>query len=246
MQTTTGSTAHLLKDYDANIFMGLSEFEISQTRLKSHNKNLQTLGSVICRHDLEDVVGISLLHKHFDISQKELLVKEFVGNEAYTKPQVLTEQQTVTPYMWKLNRDEIKGGFGYYPLEFVRPSKQAKRAQETASIVVNAKQFLNEMADTMLQLDLQEIFGIATLHNDSALSVKHDEFLSETTDYENRTLRIRPEPKNESNRAKSTETLWRFTSSKDTGIPLIGCDVSCTGKVAAMHCSCGSHRPSNL
>ena len=241
-----------LKPYEQAVFAGLNEFEIAQKQLETHKKHLEALGTVVCRYGLQDVIGISLLHKQFDISSNEIVVREFVANEAYTKPFPKNDETKAIAYVWKLHWDETTGRYTYYPLEFLYCNERTKEAERMASIIEQSDTFLSEMADTLLQLGVQDIFGISTLNHDATIEVKPEEFLSETTDYEKRTLRIRPELKEESILNRSAETLWRFTLPEGLQAnPQIGCDIGCTVRLdcnpgsvtAAMHCTCGPHRP---
>ncbi len=234
-----------VKDYDPTVFAELNEFEDAQKCLASTREHLKALGSVICRHGLQQVVGVALLHRHFDIFEDEVVVKQFVKEEAYTKPLLKSGAMEAVPYLWKLRRDGA-GGFGFYPLEFLCVSEGTEEAIRMTVAFEQADSFLVEIADVLVQLGAHDVFGIGTLHHAAITPVAPTEFLSETTDYENRTLRIRRVLRENAIFKTSAETLWRFSLSSGTGAnPEVSCDVQCTpsiGIAGAMHCTCGPHR----
>lgn len=60
-----------VRDYDARVFQRLNEFHLARDYLEDKRESLTELGDVICRHGLHQRVGVSLLHKHFEISENE-------------------------------------------------------------------------------------------------------------------------------------------------------------------------------
>lgn len=230
--------------YSNDVFMELNSFEVSAEKIKEYKPLILELGKIICSHNLQDIVGISLLHKHFDLHSNELLLKDYINNKSLTQPSLMENDQNAVPYMWKLHWNSVSGDFSFFPLEFMRPSEKSHIAKIQSDTVLNSNDFLFDFANKILDLELTELFGIATLHDDSMLDVKKNEFLSESTDFENRILTIQPLSSTDHNMNRSTETLWRFTISEDLKAdPKLSCDILCTGVgiAAARHCTCGSH-----
>jgi hypothetical protein len=86
-----------IRDYDARVFQRLNEFHLARDYLEDKRESLAELGDVICRHGLHQRVGVSLLHKHFEISDNELVVREFVRNLSYIKPWNIDQLSSPVP-----------------------------------------------------------------------------------------------------------------------------------------------------
>jgi hypothetical protein len=201
-----------LLQYDADIFCRLNQFHDAKELLAEHESSITRLGDVICDYNLERHVGVNLLHKHFEISGDELVLREFIGNVAYMKPAKVGECQDVIPYLWKLGTGRF--GEGYYPLEFVQYASSNDRAFACAEVekVSQSHEFLADMASKLKELGLQDLFGIASLHSRIAFLLKEDETLLETTDETNRVLTLEPATMLRVKALDTTKTLWFFNS----------------------------------
>ncbi|MDQ2716648.1 MAG: hypothetical protein M3Z08_17215 [Chloroflexota bacterium] len=201
-----------MQSYDGSIFETLAEFRIARQFINTNRERLKELGVVICQHSLQEDVGISLLHKHFHISPYERVTKAFVGNAAHIRPQPIQDADHVAPYLWKLEANKGNTERRYYPLEFIEITDKTTKAQEQAERVRNTGDFLQEMAAKLCELEVENIFGISTLHNAGGIVVGDDEMLLETTDQVNRVLTVAPIPQTELVSSEVTETTWQFTS----------------------------------
>jgi hypothetical protein len=63
-------------DYDPNVFDSLPDFFVARDDLDRLQKRIASLGEIVCSHGLHDVLGIALLHKHFDIFHQERIVRK--------------------------------------------------------------------------------------------------------------------------------------------------------------------------
>jgi hypothetical protein len=224
-----------VRDYDASVFQGLNEFHLARDRLEESREALATLGDLICLHGLHDRLGISLLHKHFEISESELVVREFVRNVSYIKPREIDRLNSPLPYLWKA---EISDGRAiYYPLEFCDyPDRLDVEARHDLEILQRSPAFLTAFANKLAELGLIEIFGLMSLRSREGLNLKLGETLLETTDEERRILTLRPAQPSEIEGLDTTQTLWIYRPApRRVGTVITGatCAVHCAGHCLA-------------
>jgi hypothetical protein len=199
----------VVRSYDATVFQGLNGFPIARAYLGHSRDYVTELGDVICHYGLHDVVGVTLLHKHFEIADDEIVVREFVDNLSYMTPWNVDALPRVLPYLWKA---EVDGRHvRYFPLEFCEypPEKQAEVERELNRLK-GCTAFLAAFAATLDDLGLREIFGLAHLRSRDGLVLGNGETLLETTDEERRILTLRPARAQEVQGLDTTQTLWVY------------------------------------
>ena len=233
-----------MKDYDADVFDRLSEFNVAREALEQHKQSIILFGDVICNHGLEKDVGISFLHKHFDISQDEILIRQFVGNTAYMRPLKAKDHKGAVPYLWKFDRST--SGEGFYPLEFVEyEPRDQQDARVQVEMIAQSHGFLSDMADKLIELGLTDVFGIVSLYSRKPFSLKDGETLLELTDKPRRTLTLEPALQSKVRTMDTTQTLWIFTP------PVKVAAQEWSGTECNNHCishcqrHCNGHKPSS-
>jgi hypothetical protein len=203
--------ADRLVGYDPDVFSRLSRFHAAKEFLEHQEKNIGKLGDVICAYGLERRIGVNLLHKHFDLTADEILVRDFKNNSALIAP-VLHGNSDVSaiPYLWQLACGQH--GSGFYPLEFGRYSAEHyKAALEDFDTLSNETAFLAEISGLIRKLKISEVFGLATLYSRRLVDCKAGETLLERTDEERRLLTLKPFKESRLRSLESTQTLWVFT-----------------------------------
>jgi hypothetical protein len=222
-----------VRDYDVSVFQRLNEFHLAKDYLENKRESLAELGDVICRHGLHQRVGVSLLHKHFEISDNELVVREFVRNVSYMKPWNIDQLSSPIPYLWKAQISDRRAL--YYPLEFCDYPQHLKAAARNDLEILNGSlAFLTAFANTLADLGLIEIFGLASLRSRDGFVLGPGETLLETTDEERRILTLKPARASEVKALDTTQTLWIYTPSPSRVGAVIG-GLSC-GVHCAAHC----------
>jgi len=207
----------MFHSYNSSVFMALNHFEIAKSLLEQHRSDINLLGDVICEYGLDESFGISLLHKHFSISDNEALVETRTDDEI--RVSTMTYSSNLTPYLWKFENSE---GI-WYPLEFSSSDAVMRFNQKLDS------QFLKAFGMRLKELGLADVFGLSTLHRLNFAS--NDEVaLLENTDHEARQLVIKAVPINVLEQEDSTETNWYFTSNTSNTL------VACTGSHCIAHC----------
>jgi hypothetical protein len=224
-----------VRDYDAGVFQRLSEFNFARDRLEERRESLDELGEIICGHGLHDRVGVSLLHKHFEISGDELVVREFVSNVSYIKPWKVDRLNSPSPYLWKA---EINGERAiYYPLEFCDyPGHLQNKVRRDLEIFNGASAFLTAFANKLEDLGLIEVFGLMSLRSRDGFVLGEGETLLETTDEERRILTLRLARASEIEGLDTTQTLWMYRPApRRIGAVIAGatCAVHCAGHCLA-------------
>jgi hypothetical protein len=226
-----------IREYDPGVFQRLNEFHFAREHLAEKRESLAELGDVICLHGLHDRIGVSLLHKHFEIADNEILVREFVRNVSYITPREVDRLSSPLPYLWKA---EISGGrAAYYPLEFCEyPDHVRPEAARDVDVLRGSPAFLTAFANTLADLGLIEIFGIMNLRSREGLILERGETLLETTDEERRVLTLRAARTSELVGLETTQTLWIYSPAPSrVGAVIRGavCAVHCAGHCLA-HC----------
>ncbi|HTF54759.1 MAG TPA: hypothetical protein VK735_45575 [Pseudonocardia sp.] len=198
-----------VRDYDVGVFQGLNDFPVARAYLGHSRDYVTELGDVICNYGLHDVVGVTLLHRHFEIAEEEMVVREFVDNVSYMTPWNVDALPRVLPYLWKA---QVDGGRAtYFPLEFCAyPPDNQVEVERDLDRLTGSTAFLAAFAATLDDLGLREIFGLAHLRSRDGLVLGDDETLLETTDEERRILTLRPARAREVQGLDTTQTLWVY------------------------------------
>jgi hypothetical protein len=219
-----------ISSYNPSIFASLPYFQTVSHSLDSRRGCLQVLGEIICRFGFQEHIGISLLHKHFAILPHERLVKCFVGNNAYIRPYPQLIADNVVPYLWRFYYNQATGVQSIYPLEFVDTTLRAFRGRTDAQKLLSSEMFLAEFSATLHALNLENVFGLCTLHGKGEITLSDEETLLETTDHMRRILTLAPAAKTST---ETVETSWQFTCDKN-GKNITRCQAHCVAH-------CGIH-----
>ena len=193
--------------YDPGVFAGLPKFHEAKTLLKERYNHIGHIGHPFVKHQVQDSFGLNLLHKHFDMSNDELLYRSFNDTEtvATMQPMSVMLAEDAVPYLWRATR--AGGTWRFVPLEFVRRSDVVRG---TPTNLDGQQEFLSDFADRLAEFGVVDLFGLATL-NIFRIPIGHDDLLVETTDTVQRKLTVRAEPRADQPPEELTETLWTFT-----------------------------------
>ncbi|QFS51535.1 hypothetical protein [Nostoc sphaeroides] len=108
----------MLTTYEPSIFDGLNKFPVARQCLEKHKDALREAGAVICKHGLQQKVGLALLHKHFDLLPHERLIENIEDSKVYINPIIGVDDAAILPYLWKLNYTNVTQNSSWFPLEF--------------------------------------------------------------------------------------------------------------------------------
>lgn len=215
----------MFADYDSTIFQQLDHILDARDGASPHLPVIDELGEVFVGHRVHDSVGVSLLHRHFDLSPDERLLETIEGNSIYMQPRSWVSADDLVPYMWKLVQHPASGDWRWMPLEFAVKQDQPCATQLYAALSKRRSDFLPELARRLVELNLADVFGISTLHREalgSAFVMSDDTIALETTNEAGRVSRISVVPKAGVDFKSTIQTLWVFEAG-DHGAWCAGC-----------------------
>jgi hypothetical protein len=197
--------------YDPANFQALGDFPTAVHRLRENEAKLSELGAIICQHGLQDIAGITLLHKHFDLKHDEFLLREYSNNSVHVDPHRVTDPASIVPYLWGIKKDPDSGMWMSYPLEFIRPTEVNLPVKDQSEAVSTNTVFLKELGTRLAELELLETFGVALLFQ-NVIPLGEGEVLLEGTEFEDReNVSVVAHISEFGVQEINTPTLWRFT-----------------------------------
>ena len=215
--------------YHPQTFAQLNEFETAREMLESRKDDVDNLGLIICKHRLNEYVGVSLLHKHFELSERERLVEGFAGDKRCCRATAVFDDSSVTPYMWKVERAP-SDGWRYHPLEFLPTNDTRLDFVKLSKPVIDNTEFLAEFASELVASSLTETFGISLLHR-QVIRRSDADMLVETTNAGTRELLFSVVPRGSVDPIRLTKTLWAFSGTDESDTQCahcVHCDHYCT------------------
>lgn len=208
----------MLTTYEPSIFDCLNKFSDAKQSLAQHKNTLGELGTVICKHGLQQKVGLTLLHKHFDLLPHERLIESVGDNKMYINPVAGVDEEAILPYLWKFSSEVSAKNFtqnpSCFPLEFQYKSAAKPDDIEAIQALMANSNFLEDIAIKLRDFGLEDVFGLSILHRE-AIAISEGEVLVETTDHETRCLTLAAVNSRDVCKEELTETLWHFTVDKD-------------------------------
>lgn len=197
--------------YNPVAFNELPHFNKAKTRVGDLAESINRLGAVIKKYNLQ-YAGVALLHKHFDITDEEILVE----NETDTKSELsptstkMYEEGTLNSYMWK-----VTGNGKFAPLEFTA-SRDEKIINRIDEIRKNSE-FLQEFGSLVRELKMDNFLGLTVFHRDHVSAV--DGSTQELSDEVNRTLVVIPASEAAKTMTEedhdTIQVVWKFCGQVD-------------------------------
>jgi hypothetical protein len=196
---------------------------------------------VFHRWNLQDVLGLTLLHKHFPITDSELLVRrhDTASNQITGSVVPIAGTSDLVDYIWRYVGDETLPRLT--PIEFLAADSDLSYFRLAARLVRASSSFHTELFGVLHRAALLDKFGLSLLP-DRLFSVTSGETLVENTVESTRTLKIHKVAVGSFNKANSTKTLWNFPKGTSGMKPQIICISHC-GSHCKVHCAihCASH-----
>lgn len=203
--------------YNHNIYKNLnSSDELINLNLITSNK--EELGTKFAEFKMTDSLGLTYLHKHFEIDNDEKLVCIISNGKSVTAPiQSSNINFRIVPYIWKVEKYE--NIINWYPIEFVKINTENDIAYKQYLDFINNNKFQNELGEILIGLNIQDIFGISTRFRDELITNK-DDILLEITDLKNKKLEIKPILNSDNNPLSDMETGWYFNKKGESELSL--------------------------
>jgi hypothetical protein len=224
-----------LNQYQPRVYSNLPDFHIAENLSEDKKKLLPILGDVICKFNLEDNIGICLLHKHFNLKENEMLVRTFENNSFDIEPKS-NYSAKVLPYMWAFSQSGLDKETALYPVEFIEKRSESTDFGLAVKEVQENEQFVEALKTALIQNELTNIFGISLIPH-KLFDIKSDETLIENDVEGQKKLHISVVPSKTLLGQKTAQTLWKFNKNGFSDEKL-DCIIHC-----GLHCGihCGIH-----
>lgn len=194
-------------EYKHSAYQGLLSSNALIGVAESRIDDLLTLGDIICKYDLEQIVGVTLAHRHHDLAAAERIVWRLQGSTWQAMPETCPSSET-TPKTWVVHLDS--GNSILRPTEFYPKNSDYNPEIAAAEIVLANRGFLHEFVDAVANLSAEMVFGLGLLHmRDDFKRPKTTVF--ETSSIKNRTTQAVVISSNDSDSNLGGVTLWHFT-----------------------------------
>lgn len=189
--------------FDSNDMTGVAE---------SRHDDLLSLGDIICKYDLEGLVGVTLAHRHHDLSQSERIVWRLKEDATWIATPEQQSDKALSPKNWVVHTDA--DGAKIRPTEFVPRTSGYKPEVSAAEIVMAHSEFLHEFIDAVTSNAAEHMFGLGILHQRREFNVPGTTVF-ETSSIKNRSTKAVVIPYLESDTDFGGVTLWHFTKLKE-------------------------------
>lgn len=199
---------HALARYDHVTYQSLLDSNDMIGVAESRHDDLLSLGDIICKYDLEGLVGVTLAHRHHNLSQSERIVWRLKEDATWI---ATPEQQTgkaLSPKNWVVRADSY--GTKIRPTEFVPRTRMYNPEIEAAQIVMSHSDFLREFIDAVTSNAAEHAFGLGILHQRREFNVPGTTVF-ETSSIKNRITKAIVIPYSDSDTDLRGVTLWHFT-----------------------------------
>lgn len=216
-------------------FSCLDLFDVAQRNLDYHEKYIPSFAPIFHKHRNERRLGLSLLHKHFDVYEGESIVHRYdpLTRNAYIEPDRRLNND-IAPILWMLERSTA-GTAELVPLEFVSHLESESASKLGALREEISDTFLEDLLRQLEHTEAKRTFGLGVSPQWVFQSLSPHEVILETQpDPEKRSLLRRPIGFQDIRWMASTQTFWSFPSRRNEAFCVIHC---------ASHCSmhCGNH-----
>ncbi|HYI10504.1 MAG TPA: hypothetical protein VEK57_15695 [Thermoanaerobaculia bacterium] len=181
------------------------------------------IGDLICLHDLERYVGVSLLHKHNEVGDDQLMV-EVYDEEIYDRPALVMQRTAVNeapdrvPVVLKVQGDGPA-------LVAIEHSSVGLARDAYLRFGERTTTFVPSFCEVIRKYGYEDLIGLAVIR-ESVLSPERGEELIEQTDEERVANVVFARPERLQSNGRSIPTTWWFTAA-DSSDPTRVC-VSCT------------------
>lgn len=140
-----------IHSYDPKVYSSLLDFsEVAQAfRARKGKYFIRTVRELYLRHNVEECLGVGLVHRHFDLDADERLVQE--GNKSAPWKTERANKAHVVPSAWAFRHGAL------YPYEFEVASGKTKAPELPPA-------FVAELYMLLLENGYQETLGINTFH----------------------------------------------------------------------------------
>lgn len=222
------------QEYSCATFEALEGPDEAYAQMEPVSDNLvPLLRTLFLKHDIEDLLGLSLLHRHFDLDtdvqvwdaalgkrtakngQDLVMVETFLDGASYTKPAARTND--LVPHTWKLVLGPDGKTIVPTPIEFIRADEHTPDFKSKALKISedNLQPFLQELFVILRGVGLDSVLGINLVHRRDALRTKDSFLLREISDDDASIVK----PFGSEHNDNSIPTSWMFDKKVPVAMP---------------------------
>ncbi len=183
---------------DSNNMWGLADV---------HKDELHALGNIICRYDMEHLVGVSLVHRHHKLSKDEKLVWDLNDNIWQAEPRIINESVLI-PVNWGVGL--MHGKPCLYPIEFCTLDQKHNSELLLSREVLASKDFVSDFSEAVRKLHVHNLFGLSLLQVREHFN-RENFTVFEQSNLSKRITKAWVVPKNDLENNSGGVTLWNFT-----------------------------------
>ncbi|CAF1487822.1 unnamed protein product [Adineta steineri] len=234
--------------FETNMFKPFSQkdfndrMHINQSAKYDMNDAAKSIGELLKKHQLLDLLGVCNIHNHFHVNENEIIVAKTNAmntvpsfdadvsslNYVHLKATTLAasvEKDSIpaTPYMWAYDKQSKM----FFALQFFSGNQEmSNRFHRLAERSKNLLNFYQEFIELAGNLALEDILGIYLLYDDLLDERRiHDEFY-ETTNDEAREQWIYAKKLNVNQKQNAAITHWAFSTDNNDVIQVL-CNAYC-------------------
>ncbi len=174
---------NIFKPYASNDFN--SKHHVSETTNIDMDEAARSVGRILRKYKLLDLLGVCLIHNHFHLNDDEILLAKAVHepiNYLHMKATRLTDAHIrPVPYMWAFDKDSTQL-FALQYFDAAVNEEMKARFEALTKRSEDLKEFLDEFVTLVKKMGMEDFLGVYLLYNDLLGDLKEGEDFVEATD----------------------------------------------------------------
>lgn len=233
--------SYTLSQFSVSSFNALPWYEdVRHHAVGAHSAtHIKAILDIVEQFSAQDWLGVSLLHKHFELLDGEVLLEKLGDDHtSMTQPSRVSEVKAPLPYMFSFgNRGQV------LPLEYIDDAPYHVRQNVFTLFSNTSRPLLAQVHEYLVKHNLVSIFGLSISHRQTIADADPHGRQVETSDLAHRWQKIRPfvtQSEDEIAKFKENQQLGRATNTFWTvarhGAPSsLDCNSHCTAH-CGVHC----------
>lgn len=185
----TKKSFYMLQQFNSAIYNRLTEVDDVKKNSNYNREILSHFGKVIFKYGYEKTMGISLIHRHFNLNKNEKMVSKITKHNFswITTPSEI-EESNLIPVNWQFsNKNNI---CGFYPTEFLLNSTEYSVENLLFQKISKDTNFLAEIAELLVKFKVTEIFGLSMLLGRLTPNIPNGKVLYEQNNHDTKTSNL--------------------------------------------------------
>ena len=187
-----------------------NKFDIDETSKIDMDEAARTMGALLRKHELNDLIGVCNIHNHFKLNDNEIVLAKVSQNQIQLKALPVNSDlaHEAVPYMWAFDKETKK--FFAYQFFDGKCDVMAKRFNMLADRKQSLLNFFADFIDLAMKFELEDVLGIFLIYRDLISYSSNEERLLEETNVALRVQRMVPSSVHEN----AITTHWTFSNDK--------------------------------